>query len=118
MQEFDLKQDENILAVFKRSFPHSWHHQHNRQTARRSRTTDSPSKTVTQKGAHQSDEHLYKSDRTFPGNSSGPEKQEMEEVVEEGEDNLESLWDFVENHSVLDGCLVLTNKAIYECKPW
>ncbi len=108
-QLFDLPPDEQIIGLFKATFPDDY---------LKSRTTQ-PARVERTKG-HDSDTEKdieCRVDRRKEQSSGEGEPQSGEGEGREGACVPEELMKKIETHSVLDGCVLITDAAIYQCRP-
>ncbi|XP_013413671.1 uncharacterized protein LOC106176012 [Lingula anatina] len=107
VQAFGFPASESIVAVFKRSYPFYWHEKREEE--------------LLQKSASASSREFVKKDeklatdankRRSGGTSQEKPKSELEAVELSAAYSIQ-----ISTHTVLDGCIVVTQDGAYECRP-
>ena len=96
VQQFEMNSGERVLAVIKRSYPFYWHkrNEERRQQASQVETISLLSGSTDQSAAR----------KPFVASQSASSLRDAYSVQ-------------LNTHTVLDGCLVITDKAVYETRP-
>ena len=96
VQQFEMNSGERVLAVIKRSYPFYWHkrNEERRQQASQVETISLLSGSTDQSAAK----------KPFVASQSASLLRDAYSVQ-------------LNTHTVLDGCLVITDKAVYETRP-
>ncbi|KAK3101004.1 hypothetical protein FSP39_000154 [Pinctada imbricata] len=91
IQQFDLPLGEKLLGVMAKSFPFYWHEKHEEELKQSMGTNQSKS--------------------VLPGISQS-------ETASADPDQSQSSYDIdVPSHTVLNGCIIVTDAGVYECRP-
>ena len=88
IQQFDIPQDERLLGVMSKSFPFYWHEKHEGEI-----------------------KQGLLSQAVLPGSDSS-------DPVQSSPNQFLGSYDIdVPSHTVLNGCIIVTDAGVYECRP-
>ena len=112
-QTFDLPPDEKIIGLFKKTFPDNY------LKSRTSQCTTVPSAKSSDSETHQNIGHGgdCKNESSIKGTLVEQTGGGKDGGGGDGSSVPDELLAKIECHSVLDGCVLITDAAIYQCRP-